>query len=90
VEGTLTKLIDNAIEPAKLFVGQKIKLVCPYLSTVFRHNDGTMVATVTDIFCVDDVAWQISLKSNTSYFRWDSRRDGGVFFLLNERKYEGI
>jgi len=60
--------------------GQKVKLVCPYLKTVFRDDSGILIGKVAEIFCIEEDVYQIEIINSAQRFRWQSNKDGG--FLI--------
>lgn len=68
---------EGCLKLDEIFVGQKVKLICPYLSTIFRDNSGILIGKVIDIFCIKDDVYQVEISNSTQRFRWQSNKDGG-------------
>lgn len=83
----MTNPEKEAIQQVKVSEGDFVQITCAIFSQVFRSiDDNKLKGIVQEVFWIEDSHVQIDIKNNHQRFRWDSKRDGGTFEVLNTQK----
>jgi hypothetical protein len=65
--------------------GQRVKIVCAKINTIFRTNCGCIEGTVSEVFNgMDPIGYQIDVRNTTQWWRWIPSLDGGEIYLIKE------
>lgn len=76
---------SGPVELNTLKQGQRVKIVCSKINTIFRIDCGYIEGVVSEIFdSMQPLGYQIDIHNSTQWWRWIPALDGGEIYISED------